>query len=99
MRTTIDAGWGWYEVTSMCPATADKGARRRFVVKYALLYTAFMMFWLVVFRLVLIRMGEVTSSTERTIGVFIGQAVAIFAFGWWLAARQWRRSTRRSVDS
>jgi hypothetical protein len=79
----------------MCPTTADNGARRRFVVKYALLYTAFMMLWLVVIRLVLIRLGEVTSSTQHTIGVFIGQAAAMFAFGWWLAGRQWRQRTRR----
>jgi hypothetical protein len=83
----------------MCPTTADNGARRRFVVKYALLYTGFMMFWLVVIRVVLIWLGEVSSSTEHTIGVFIGQAVAMFAFGWWLAARQWRQRTRRSVGS
>ena len=81
----------------MCPTTADDGARRRFVVKYALLYTGFMMLWLVVIRLVLIRLGEVSSSTERTIGLFIGQAVAMFAFGWWLARRQWRLRQRKHL--
>ena len=81
----------------MCPTTADNGARRRFVVKYALLYAGFMMFWLVVIRLVLIRLGELSSSTERTVGVFIGQALAMFGIGWWLARRQWRQRTHRSV--
>jgi len=95
MRTSIDGGRRWREVAFMCPTTADTSARRRFVVKYALLYTGFMMFWLAVFRLVLIRMGEVSSSTERTIGVFIGQAIAMFALGWWLARRQWQLRQRR----
>ncbi len=75
-------------------ASNDNG-RRRFVVRYALLYTAFMMFWQVVISLVLIRLGEVSSSTERTIGLFIGQALAMFALGWWLARWQWQQRQRK----
>ena len=79
-------------------APNDNG-RRRFVVRYALLFAGLQMVLLVVLRLVLIRFDVVTASTERTIGVLIGQAIAMFALGWWLARWQWRRRSDRSAGS